>query len=311
MHCLISGGTGFIGRRLVASLLADGHRVTVLTRDYARARLRVGSKPSIVCNLGELTPDTDIDVMINLAGPGIADRRWTAARKRILMDSRIETTQQMVDLMKRLKHPPRVFVSASAIGFYGASDDRPLGESDPAVSGGFSHELCKRWEAEAMRATASGVRTVITRFGVVLGEGGGMVARLKLPFSLGLGGRLGSGDQILSWVHMNDVIKAIRYLIADEKCDGVFNVTAPGAVSNAGFTQALASVLHRPVLLPMPAVLVRLLFGEMGGELLLSGQRVVPERLTRMGFGFEFPVVEAALAEATGSGAGSGEGNQG
>jgi len=305
MHYLISGGSGFIGRPLVTGLLADGHRVTVLTRDYARARLRMGSKPTLVCNVSELAPETDIDVMINLAGAGIADRRWTNPRKRVLMDSRVKITRQMVDLIQRLRKPPLIFVSASAIGFYGASDDRPLRESDPAVTDEFTHELCKRWEAEALRASALGVRTVITRFGIVLGKGGGMIARLNLPFRLGLGGRLGSGEQILSWVHRDDVIAAIRYLIADEQCDGVFNVTAPEAVSNAEFTRALARVLRRPAVFPMPVFVVCALFGEMGERLLLRGQRVVPHRLTGMGFRFAFPTVEPALAEATGSDAGN------
>ncbi len=300
MHYLISGGTGFIGKPLVAALRGDGHEVSVLTRDYAAARKRLGSDVTLLRSVDGIAADQPIDVVINLAGAGIADRRWSARRKRELLDSRVRTTQDLVQLVQRLRTRPDCFLSASAVGYYGASDDRPLTETEPAVTSEFTHELCRRWEEEALRVSALGVRTVITRFGVVFGPDGGMLARLEWPFRLALGGRLGSGRQMLSWVHRDDVISAIRFLIDDERHSGVFNVTAPKPVSNADFTRALARAVHRPAIMHMPSAVVRLLFGEMGDRLLLHGQCVMPARLQESGFEFLFPGVDEALQQAMG-----------
>jgi len=303
MHYLISGGTGFIGKPLVAALCGDGHEVSVLTRDYAAARKRLGPDVSLLRSLDGIPADQQIDVIVNLAGAGIADRRWSARRKRELLDSRVHTTHELVELVQRLRTRPRCFLSASAVGYYGASDDTPLTETDTAVTREFTHELCRRWEEEALRVSALDVRTVITRFGVVLGSGGGMLARLEWPFRLALGGRLGSGHQMLTWVHRDDVISAIRFLIDDERHDGVFNVTAPQPVTNAAFTRALARAVGRPAIMHMPSAAVRLLFGEMGDRLLLNGQCVMPARLQESGFEFSYPEVDAALQQAMGRGA--------
>lgn len=297
MHYLVTGGTGFIGEALCHRLLDEGHRVTVLTRDYARARLRLGREVELLRELQELEADTPVDVIVNLAGAPIADRRWSARRKAELVDSRVEVTRQIAQLVQRLEHRPQCLISGSAVGFYGAGDATPLTEKSPANSE-FSHELCKRWEEEAQKIEATGVRTCIIRLGIVLGSGGGMLQKLLPPFRLGLGGRIGSGRQMMSWVHRDDVVNVICHLAGDASQQGVFNLTAPAPVSNAEFTRALAEVLHRPALLPLPAWFIRLVFGEMGDRLLLNGQCVMPARLQEAGYSFRYREVREALRDS-------------
>lgn len=297
MHYLITGGTGFIGRVLCSRLREEGHRVSVLTRDYAKARLQLGPEIELLRELQELDSNTRIDVIINLAGAPIADRRWTARRKRVLVDSRVEVTAAIYRLVQRLAHRPECLVTASAVGYYGASDERPLTEDAPANSE-FTHELCKRWEEEARKIEALGVRTCIVRLGIVLGPKGGMLQKLLTPFRLGLGGRLGDGRQFMSWVHRDDVIEVIHWLSTNSQASGVYNLTAPEPVRNAEFTRSLASVLRRPALFPMPAWLVRLLFGEMGDRLLLHGQCVVPVRLQEAGYRFQYEEITEALRDS-------------
>ncbi len=294
MHFLISGGTGFVGSRLTAELLRRGDSVTVLTRDYAAARRRLGPDVELVRDLEEIDPATAVDALVNLAGAPIADRRWTAARKQELLQSRLRVTRDMIELLQRLEQKPHCLISASAIGFYGAGDDTPLTEESRARSE-FSHELCKQWEAEARKAEAQGVRTCIARLGVVLGNGEGMLKKLLLPFRMGLGGRIGSGEQYMSWVHVDDVVAALLFLADNAEHEGAFNVTAPQPVTNEEFTKELAAALKRPRLMPMPAWLVRVMFGEMGDRLLLNGQRVLPARLETAGFTFQEVEVGAAL----------------
>lgn len=297
MHYLITGGTGFIGKALCGRLLNDGHRVSVLTRDYARARMRLGREVELLRELQELGAEERIDVIVNLAGAPIADKRWTAARKAELVNSRVEVTRQIVQLVQRLEHRPQCLISGSAVGFYGAGDATPLTEQSPA-NNEFSHELCKRWEEEARKVEAAGVRTCIIRLGIVLGQGGGMLQKLLTPFRLGLGGRLGQGDQMMSWVHRDDVVDVIVWLSVNESLDGVFNLTAPAPVSNAVFTRTLAGVLHRPALIPLPAWFIRLVFGEMGDRLLLNGQCVMPARLQEAGYSFRYRNIRDALRDS-------------
>jgi len=296
-HVLITGGTGFVGVPLTLFLLRQGWAVTVLVRDYARARQLLGAEPVLIRSLDEVESSEKIDVMINLAGAGIADKRWTPARKKILLESRVLTTRLLVALAQRLESRPGLLISASAIGYYGSSDERRL---DEQASGGdeFTHELCKRWEEEASKAEALGMRVCIMRLGVVLAAGGGMLAKLMPIFKLGLGGRTGSGQQYLSWIHRDDVIAVIDWLINSER-QGVFNVTAPYAVTNASFSELLARTLHRPCLFPQPAAMVLLMFGEMGERLLLNGQNVVPARLLSEGFVFSYATLQEALAAST------------
>lgn len=297
MQFLITGGTGFVGSALCARLLSDGHRVTVLTRDYARARLTLGPDVELVRELRELDAGWPVDVIVNLAGAPIADRRWSEQRKRILVDSRVGVTRELAQLVERLDRKPDCLVSASAVGFYGAGDGRPLTEASEARSE-FSHELCKRWEEEARRIEAMGVRTCITRLGIVLDRNGGMLQKLLPPFRLGLGGRIGSGRQMMSWVHRLDVVNVIEWLSREQAQSGVFNLTAPAPVSNAEFTRNLAAVLRRPAWFPLPAWLVRLLFGEMGDRLLLHGQCVLPVRLQEAGYQFRYRRLPEALRDS-------------
>ncbi|MBC53788.1 MAG: TIGR01777 family protein [Gammaproteobacteria bacterium] len=295
MRILITGGTGFIGARLAEELQAEGHELTVLVRDYARARLILGTRPELLRSLDEVDQERQFDAIINLAGAGIADKRWTAARKRLLLNSRLQTTKALIKLCQRLRHRPQVLLSASAVGFYGAHGTEPLTETSP-VHDEFSHQLCKRWEEEARKAESLDIRVCLMRFGVVLGPGGGMLGRLLPMFRLALGGRLGDGQQMLSWVHRADVIKVMRFLLASDAESGVFNVTAPDAVNNATFTRELAAAVNRPAVLPLPAPLVQLMFGEMGDRLLLHGQNVKPARLQALGFDFKYPDLRSALA---------------
>ncbi|MDP2127973.1 MAG: TIGR01777 family oxidoreductase [Pseudohongiella sp.] len=292
-HVLLTGGTGFIGVPLVAALRLQGWQVTVLVRDYAVARAKLGSGVLLIKSLDEIDSEECVDVIINLAGAGIADKRWSRDRKKQLLDSRLHSTRALVQLVQRLETRPTKLLSASAIGFYGASDGRALDETSPGGDE-FTHELCKRWEQEASKAEALGVSVCIMRLGVVLAAGGGMLGRLMPIFSLGLGGRTGSGQQYLSWIHRDDVLSAIQWLIAND-CRGIYNLTAPEAVTNACFSQQLASALRRPAWFHQPAALVQLLFGEMGERLLLNGQNVVPARLQREGFRFSYPALGSAL----------------
>lgn len=295
MRILITGGTGFIGASLAEQLQAVGHELTVLVRDYARARLILGTGPELLRSLDEVDQDQQFDAIINLAGAGIADKRWTGARKRLLLSSRLQTTAALVKLCQRLRDRPQVLLSASAVGFYGAHGTEPLTETS-AVHDEFSHQLCLRWEEEARKAESLGIRVCIMRFGVVLGPDGGMLGRLLPMFRLALGGRLGDGRQMLSWVHRADVINVMRFLLVSDAESGVFNVTAPEAVNNATFTRELAAAVNRPAVLPLPAPLVQLMFGEMGDRLLLHGQNVKPARLQALGFDFKYPDLRSALA---------------
>lgn len=294
-HVLLTGATGFIGTPLTDMLRRQGWQVTALVRDYAKARHQLGSGVQLVKSLDEIDAADRIDIIINLAGEGIANKRWSRERKKQLLASRLDTTRALIQLIQRLESKPDKLLSASAIGFYGASDDRELDESSPGGDE-FTHELCKRWEQEAGKAESAGVDVCIMRLGVVLAADGGMLGKLLPLFRLGLGGRTGSGYQYLSWVHRDDVLAAIYWLISSGG-KGVYNVTAPQPVANAGFTDALRKAVRRPAFFHQPAVAVRLMFGEMGEQLLLSGQRVVPGRLQREGFTFAFPVVDAALKD--------------
>ncbi len=295
MRILITGGTGFIGARLTEELQVLGHELTVLVRDYARARLTLGTRPELLRSLDEVDQDRQFDAIINLAGAGIADKRWTRARKRLLLSSRLETTRALVQLCQRLRQRPGLLLNASAVGFYGAHGTEPLTETS-AAHDEFSHQLCKRWEEEARKAESLGIRVCLLRLGVVLGPGGGMLGRLLPMFRLALGGRLGDGQQMLSWVHRTDVINVIRFLLAGDSESGVYNVTAPESVSNRTFTRELAAAVNRPAVLPLPAPLVQLMFGEMGDRLLLHGQNVKPARLQAEGFEFRYPDLRSALA---------------
>lgn len=290
MHYLITGGTGFIGVALTAALAAEGHRITILSRQ----RRSSSGLTSYVDDLAALPADTVIDCIVNLAGASLAGARWNEAYKREIVDSRIQTTERVVKLIQRLEHKPSVLLSASAIGYYGHHGDEVLDE-EGAVAQGFSHDLCRRWEAVARSAEDTGVRVCLLRFGVVLDADGGALQEMARSFRFGVASWLGDGRQWLSWVHREDVISAIRFLEDRADLRGAFNITAPEPVTGRGFCMALKKHFRTWLTVPVPEPVMRLVVGEMADELLLRGQRVVPTRLQDAGFNFAYPGLDRAL----------------
>ncbi len=296
---LITGGTGFIGQTLINCWLAQGAVITVLSRRPAWVQRRWGGMVKSVSGFEQLSGQ--FDVLINLAGEGIADKRWTRARKQALQDSRIALTRDLAVWACRSGQRFRVVLSGSAIGYYGGysgADDRPHGEQH-AQGADFAAQLCADWEAAAEPLRSLTERFLILRTGIVLGIHGGMLKRLWLPFSLGLGGMIGDGRQNLSWIHLHDYCRAVDFLLshdADSSVNGVLNMTAPQPVTNHDFTHSLARALQHPALFPMPAFIAKLLFGEMSG-LLLKGQDVRPQRLQTLGFKYDFADIDAALKD--------------
>ena len=295
MHFLITGGSGFIGSALCRSLVADGHRATVLTRNPARARPRL---PAHVGLVEALDAVDDVDAIVNLAGENLAAGRWTAKRKRAFFDSRVGTTRRLLEWIARQQRKPRVLVSGSAIGWYGPCGDEELSEESPSGTD-FSAGLCRAWEAEAIKAEAFGVRVCRVRTGIVLDRDGGALKKMLLPFRLGIGGRMGDGRQWMSWIARSDLVALLRWLAEGADASGAYNGTAPTPVRNAEFARTLASALHRPALLATPALALKLLFGEMA-DLLLTGQRVLPVRATASGFHFRYPDLASALGAIVG-----------
>ncbi|MCL7461765.1 TIGR01777 family oxidoreductase [Pseudomonas sp. NW5] len=298
MRILLSGGTGLIGQALCRHWAAQGHELLVWSRTPARvAALCSGARG--IARLDELDEAALPDAVVNLAGLPIADRPWSKARRAALWASRVELTQQLVDWMAAQPRRPKVLISGSAVGWYGDGGERLLDEDSAAGHADFGSELCVAWEQAAQRAEALGVRVVLVRTAPVLAPRGGMLARLLPPFKLGLGGRLGSGRQWMPWIHLDDEVGLIDFLFTHEACRGPYNACAPGAVRNAEFTQALARVLKRPALLPAPAFMLRLVFGEMS-VLLLGGQHLAPRRVLDAGYTYRFPDLEPALADLLG-----------
>jgi len=301
-HILITGATGFIGRRLTEAIVAAGHDVTVLVRDPARAAtLRPPFR--LVTSLDQIDSAAAIDTVVNLAGEPIANALWTRAKRRRILASRLRVTRQVVCLIARLERKPTVLVSGSAIGWYGLWQDEELTEFDGGKRS-FSHRICDAWECAARRAQRLGTRVVRLRIGIVLGTEGGALARLLLPFRLGLGGSIGSGKQWMSWIERDDLIRLIAHAIATPRLTGPVNATAPHPVTNARFAAALAQALHRPALLRLPAWLLRLVAGDLARELLIGGQRVIPDKADASGFVFRHPELADAFAVMLGVSAG-------
>jgi hypothetical protein len=288
MKVLLTGATGFVGGHLARRLRGDGHEVLAVSRrpgahsDWSSERLRLGVR--------------EADAIVHLAGENLFAKRWNEERKELLRASRIETTRLLARLAAERR--PAVFLSASAVGWYGASDERELDERSPRGSG-FLAELCAEWEEATEEALEAGVRTAVVRIGVVLGRGGGALAKMLPPFRLGLGGPIGSGRQWVSWIHVDDLCSLFLWLLGRERERGVFNATAPRPVTMEELARTLGRVLHRPAFLPAPAPLLRLALGEVA-DTLLTGQRVFPRRALEAGFRFAHPELEPALRDLLG-----------
>lgn len=299
MRILLTGGTGLIGRALCRHWAAQGHELLVWSRRPGEvAALCSGARG--VGRLAELDGEAPLDAVVNLAGAPIADRPWTAARRRLLWHSRVTLTRQLVDWLASRPVRPRVLLSGSAVGWYGDGGERRLNEDSAAGREDFGSELCFAWEEAAQKAEELGIRVVLVRTAPVLAREGGMLGRLLPPFRLGLGGRLGSGRQWMPWIHLEDEVGLIDFLLQHEECRGPYNACAPNPVRNAEFTSILARALHRPALLPAPACVLRLVLGEMA-VLLLGGQHLQPQRSLEAGYQFRFPDLETALADLLGS----------
>lgn len=294
MKVLITGGTGFIGRAYIKWRQPHGMNFTCITRNPERAKKILGPDVRTVSSLMEVDEEA-FDAVINLCGEPIADRRWSEKRKKLLRYSRLTMTHALVDWMAMSEKKPSVFISGSAIGYYGTHPGDDLLVEASAVRQGFTHSLCADWEEEAMRAADLGVRVCLIRTGVVLGEGGALKKMIP-PFKMGVGGPIGDGRQWMSWIHLEDELRAIDFLLRHQTLQGAFNLTAPEASRNAEFAQALGRSLKRPAKLPLPPFVVELMLGE-GAELLLEGQRVYPQRLMQAGFEFKYPELDQALGQ--------------
>ena len=277
MKILISGSSGLIGSALKVNLEGEGHTVATLPRTYE-----------------DPIDFSGVDAVIHLGGEPIATGRWTAEKKQRIRESRIKGTAQLAEQIARSENKPSVFICSSAIGYYGNRDADELDENS-AIGTGFLPETCKEWEDATLYAEAAGIRTVRLRTGIVLSTAGGALQKMLTPFKLGGGGILGTGQQYMSWISLDDVVSIIRFLIDNESISGSINLVSPNPVSNREFTKTLGKVLKRPTILPMPAFAVRLLFGEMGEALLLSSARVYPHKLLQSGYEFKHPTLEPAL----------------
>ncbi|MBA3409711.1 MAG: TIGR01777 family protein [Geodermatophilaceae bacterium] len=297
MKIAITGASGLIGSALSASLRGDGHQVVSFVRRHPRSPDEVRWDPAS----RRLDPAAlaEVDGVVHLAGAGIADKRWTGSRRRVVLDSRVDGTTTVAQALVAAQPRQRFLISASAVGWYGDTGQRPVDESASAGSG-FLAEVCRRWEAAAQPAVDAGVRVVFPRTGLVLSRRGGLMARILPLFRLGLGGKLGSGRQYWPWISLADEVSALRLLIESD-LSGPVNLTGPEPVTNAEFTKTLGSVLGRPTLAAVPAFALKLAVGDFAEEGILAGQRAVPRVLTETGFEFAHPTLRQALEEVTAS----------
>jgi len=277
MKILISGSSGLIGKALSAEMKAAGHEIVALPRTFDNP-----------------IDFTGVDAVVHLAGESIASGRWTSEKKRRIRESRIRGTKQLSEQLASSKSKPSVFISASAIGYYGDRDDEILDESS-ALGVGFLPEVCKEWEEATRSAESAGIRTVHIRTGIVLSRTGGALKQMLPAFKFGGGGRMGSGTQYMSWISLKDEVSIIRYLIDNPTISGSVNLVSPNPVTNMEFAKTLGKIIKRPTILPMPAFAARLLFGEMADALLLSSARVYPDKLISSGYEFSHPTLESAL----------------
>jgi len=291
MHILITGSSGLVGSALHAALSADNHHVTCLSR-------KRDQKPAawwdIDDHLMHLPQDRPIDAVIHLAGENIAGGPWTAARKQRILHSRVQGTTLLCEALASLEQKPDCLISASAVGFFGNQGTRTLSESSPAGRG-YLADVCQAWENATQLAQEAGIRVVHARLGVVLDRQGGMLSKMRLPFRLGLGGPLGTGQQVMSWVSNEDVIRSMDFILHHPELAGPVNITSPNPVTNQVFTQALASALRRPALFRVPRFALECLLGDLGRELLLASQNVTPQKLLDAGFEFKHKEIKPTL----------------
>lgn len=295
MRILITGGTGLIGQALCRHWRAQGHELWVLSRSPDKVAA-LCSGASGIARLDDLPAELPVDAAINLAGAPIADARWTASRRALLWESRVDLTRHLVQWMGRRPSPPRTLLSASATGWYGDRGDDRLDEGSPAAATDFGARLCMAWENEAARARQWGTRVAVLRIAPVLTLEGGMLPRLLRPFRLGLGGPLGQGSQWMPWIHVDDLVALADFVLRRAACNGVYNACAPESVRNRDFTLALARALHRPARLAVPAWALRLALGEMS-VLMLGGQNLAPHRAQECGFPWRHPTLAPALQD--------------
>lgn len=300
MKVLVTGATGFVGRRIVKQLLENNFEVVIVTRNIAKAVLVLGSK----CKYFQWSDTTELPPMeafegvtgvINLLGENLADKKWTDEQKKLIHDSRILGTAKLIEAIGSLSEKPKVLVSTSAVGIYGSRSSEDLDES--ATTGNdFLAQVCKDWETEANKAKNLGLRVAIIRVGVVLGEKGGALKKMLPIFKLGLGGKMGTGNQYMSWIHVEDLASMYVEAVKDSSIEGVYNGTAPYPATNAEFSRALGKVLKRPALAPAPAFAIKTLLGEMS-VVVLEGQKVLPVKFKAKKFRYRYPTLEMTLKE--------------
>lgn len=295
MNYLITGGTGLIGRNLVAKLLIKQENITILTRDKNEAKKLFSSKVTFIDCLSADDVDHN-DIVINLAGEAIAGKRWSATQKTKICTSRWALTEQIATLIQASKSPPKLFISGSAIGIYGKQNNQVIKEGFTNYHPDFTHKVCQQWEDIALTASSNKTRVALLRTGIVLAKNKGALSKMNLPFSLGLGGKIGDGEQVMSWIHINDMVNAIIHIIDHQQLDGPINLTATHPVSNKVFSKSLADALNRPCLLTTPAMMMKIIFGEMA-DILLFGQNVHPAKLSQSGYTFEYPTIDRAFNE--------------
>jgi len=294
MRIVVAGGSGFLGSALVGACRADGHEVTVLSRRASRPGEVQWLSPSSGSNWTGVLERAD--AVVNLAGEGIADSRWTETRKRALIESRVAATRALADAIRACAHPPPAFISGSAVGFYGTHGDEVLTEEASSGSD-FLAAICRGWEQEAQRAVGV-TRVVLLRTGLVLARDDGVLPRMALPFRFLVGGRVGSGRQYMSWIHLSDWVGMVRWALTNAVVSGPLNVTAPTPVTNAAFTRELAGAMRRPAIFPVPPFALRIALGrELADTALLNGQRAIPAKAQQLGYQFSFPTVGPALRD--------------
>jgi uncharacterized protein (TIGR01777 family) len=302
MKVIITGGTGLIGSALAKNLVEENHEVIVLSRSPMKAENLPPAVQVVEWDAqsakgwGHLADGAD--AIVNLAGENLAEGRWTDARKERILSSRVNAGRAVVEAVEGAKNKPQVIIQASGVNYYGPHHGQEIGE-DTLAGDDFLAQVCVEWEATTAPVEERGVRRVITRSGPVLSTESGALPRMLLPFKMFVGGPVGSGKQGFSWIHLADEVAAIRFLIDNHAASGPFNLTAPNPVINAQFSQALGKALHRPAVMPVPAFMLKLIYGEMA-TVILEGQQAVPNRLTELGFTFQFPRVDGALQDLVG-----------